>query len=127
MSDAALHTHRPSRHARDDGAASTTRRWAVGVLAVATVVLAAYVAALVVGVWLVAFAWSAMTSQDAVLDVGGLVRDVAPALLVGWCTGLALSAWLTGEEALGPRASGIVAGVLGSSAGAAVLALTGLL
>jgi hypothetical protein len=113
-----------ARHAGTD-AAVTTRRWAVGTLAVASTVLALYVAALVVGVWLIAAAWGVMTSTQAVLDIGGLARDVAPALLVGWCTGLAASAVLARGEALGPRLAGVAAGALGTASGAAVLALTG--
>ena len=61
------------------------------------------------------------------IDVLSVAADVAPALLVGWCTGLATSAALARGEALGARAAGIAAGALGTTAGAAVLALTGLL
>ena len=133
MSDAAFRAPAPvtrpaarpaARHAGSDPA-TTTRRWAVGVLAAATTVLAAYVVALVAGIWLVAVAWSAVTSTEAVLDVGGIIRDMAPALLVGWCLGLAASAVLARGETLPPRLAGVTAGALGTASGAAVLALTG--
>lgn len=116
--------HQPARHARTD-AAVTTRRWAVGVLAVATTVLAAYLMALVAAVWLFTVAWGAVTSQPASVDLLSVARDLAPTLLVGWCTGLAASAVLARGDALGPRLAGVAAGALGTASGAAVLALTG--
>ena len=69
-----------------------------------------------------------LTDNAVSFDVLSVATDVAPVLLVGWCTGLAASAALSARgEALGVRAAGITAGALGAVAGAAVLALTGLL
>jgi hypothetical protein len=127
MSHAALQTDRPAQHARPD-AATTTQRWAIGVLAVSTVLLLADLALLVVGAWLLASGWNVVTTgQPATVDVLAILADVAPSLLVGWCTGLAASAVLTGGEALGTRTAGLAAGAVGTTAGAAVLALTGIL
>ena len=121
---AAAPAHQRARRAGTD-AAVTTRRWAVGVLVVATTALALYLVALLAAVWLFAVAWGAVTSERASVDVLSVARDVAPALLVGWCTGLAASAVLARGEALGPRLAGVAAGALGTASGAAVLALTG--
>ena len=127
MSHAALHTDRPAQHARP-GATTTTQRWAIGVLAVSTVLLLAYLALLVAGAWLFASGWNVVTAgQPATVDVLAILADVAPSLLVGWCTGLAASAVLAGGEALGARTAGLAAGAVGTTAGAAVLALTGIL
>jgi hypothetical protein len=130
MRDTALQTARPAhpaRHSRRDGAA-TTQRWAVGVLAVSTVLLLGYAALLVVAGWLVASGWNVVTTGRSVsVDVLAIGSDLAPALLVGWCTGLAASAVLARGEALGARTAGMVAGTVGTAAGAALLALTGLL
>ena len=127
MSRAALHTDRPAQHARL-GATTTTQRWAIGVLAVSTVLLLAYLALLVAVAWLFASGWGVVTAgQPATVDVLAILADVAPSLLVGWCTGLAASAVLAGGEALGARTAGLVAGAVGTTAGAAVLALTGIL
>ena len=127
MSHAALHTDRPAQHARP-GATTTTQRWAIGVLAVSTVLLLAYLALLVAGAWLLASGWNVITAgQPATVDVLAILADVAPSLLVGWCTGLAASAVLAGGEALGARTAGLAAGAVGTTAGAAVLALTGIL
>ena len=106
----------------------TTRRWAVGVLAVATAGLLAYLAAVLAAVWMFASAWDAVVGHGSgSIDALGLVVDVAPALLVGWCTGLAASAVLSRGEALGPRTAGVAAGLVGTVLGWAVLAMTGLL
>jgi len=127
MSHAALQTDRPAQHARP-GATTTTQRWAVGVLAVSTVLLLAYLALLVAGGWILASGWNVITGgQPATVDVLAILADVAPSLLVGWCTGLAASAVLAGGEALGARTAGLAAGAVGTTAGAAVLALTGIL
>ncbi len=130
MRDTALQTARPAhpaRHSRRDGAA-TTQRWAVGVLAVSTVLLLGYAALLVVAGWLVASGWNVVTTGRSVsVDVLAIGSDLAPALLVGWCTGLAASAVLARGEALGDRTAGVTAGTIGTAAGAALLALTGLL
>jgi hypothetical protein len=120
---AAAPAHRPARHARTDSAL-TTRRWAVGVLAVATTALAGLVALLVATSWFLAEAWTG-SAKNPVADLLAITRDVAPALLVGWCTGLAASAVLSRGEGLGPRLAGVAAGALGTASGAAVLALTG--
>ena len=79
--------------------------------------------------WLFAVGWNAVTAGESVsVDVLAIGADLAPALLVGWCTGLAGAApSLARGEALGARAAGIAAGALGTAAGAALLALTGLL
>ena len=50
-----------------------------------------------------------------------------PALLVGWCTGMATSVVLARGDALGARMAGVTAGGVGVLAGALVLRLTGLL
>ena len=127
MSHAALHTDRPAQHARL-GTTTTTQRWAIGVLAVSTVLLLAYLALLVAGAWLLVSGWNVITAgQPATVDVLAILADVAPSLLVGWCTGLAASAVLAGGEALGARTAGLAAGAVGTTAGAAVLALTGIL
>ena len=106
----------------------TTQRWAVSVLALATVVLLAWAVALVAASWLAVTAVAAVTSAGPVsFDLRSVAAGVAPVLLVGWCTGLACAAVLAGGEALGARAAGIVAGAVGSTAGVAVMALTGLL
>ena len=134
MSDAALeadrpsdHSRRPVRHVRVDSAV-TTQRWAVGVLALSTLALVAYAALLVLANWLFAFGWSTVTTGESVsVDVLAIGADLAPALLVGWCTGLAGAAVLARGETLGARGAGVAAGALGTAAGAALLALTGLL
>ena len=134
MSDAALeadrHSDQPHRHARRIGVdpAATTQRWAVGVLVASTLALLAYAALLVVASWLFTFGWNALRAGEPVsVDVLAIGADLAPALLVGWCTGLAGAAVLARGESLGPRTAGIAAGALGTAAGAALLALTGLL
>ena len=134
MSDAALeadrHSDQPHRHARRMGVdpAATTQRWAVGVLVVSTLALLAYLALLVAASWLFAVGWNALTAGEPVsVDVLAIGSDLAPALLVGWCTGLAASAVLARGEALGARTAGMVAGTLGTAAGAALLAVSGLL
>lgn len=127
MSHAALHSARPAGSALT-ARVVTTQRWAVGVLAVSTLALIAYAALLVVASWLFAFGWNTVTAGESVsVDVLAIGADLAPALLVGWCTGLAASAVLARGEALGARGAGIAAGALGTTAGAALLALTGLL
>ena len=106
----------------------TTQRWTVASLVLATVVLLAYVAVLVTTAWLFVSAWDAVTARETVsMDLLGVAQDLAPVLLVGWCTGFATSAALARGEALGPRTAGLVAGSTGAAAGAVVLALTNLL
>ena len=126
MSHAALHSARPARSALT-ARVVTTRRWAIGVLAISTLLLVAYLVLVVALTWFFASTWNGLAGGSLSIDLFSVAADVAPALLVGWCTGLATSAALTGGESLGPRTAGIVAGVLGSTAGAALLALTGLL
>ncbi len=125
MSHTALHSARPVRSALT-ARVVTTQRWTVGVLALSTVLLGAYLALLVTATWFFASVWGGLTRTTVSFDLLPLVADVAPVLLVGWCTGLAASAALTRGEALGARAAGITAGALGTAAGAAVLALAGL-
>lgn len=106
----------------------TTRRWTVGVLAAATSALAAYLVLVVAAVWVVVSTVDAVAARDTPpLDLVAVLADVAPGLLVGWCTGLAASAALAGGEALGARVAGVAAGAVGMTAGAAVLAVTGIL
>lgn len=127
MSEAALHTDRPTRHVRLD-AAATTQRWAIGVLALSSGLLLAYATLLVAPAWLFAVGWNVVTAGHAAsVDALAVGADLAPALLVGWCTGLAASAALTRGPALGARTAGVAAGAVGTAAGAALLALTGLL
>lgn len=104
------------------------RRWTVGVLVAGTLAAAAYLAAVLAAVWLIASAYGAITAGgSARLDVAAAAADLAPGLLVGWCTGLAAVSVLARGEALGPRAAGVTAGGLGVLAGALVLRLTGVL
>ncbi|KRE60170.1 hypothetical protein [Nostocoides sp. Soil756] len=104
------------------------RRWAVGVLLVGTLALAAYLALVMLAVALVvALFGSVLDLGSGRLDAGGLALDAAPGLLVGWCVGLAAVAALTGRTALGPRATGLLAGLVGTAAGAGVLSLAGVL
>ena len=131
MSESALPA---PRHAADrdlDGDAErvrTTQRWAVGVLTLSTVVLLAYVALSVAATWLAASVVTVVTARPAgPLDLTAVASAMAPGLLVGWCTGLATRAAVSRGEALGPRASGMASGLVGTVAGAAVLALGGLL
>ena len=77
--------------------------------------------------WLFASVWGGLTHDPVSFDLLAVAPDVAPVLLVGWCTGLAASAALARGETLGARTAGITAGALGTVAGAAVLALTGVL
>ena len=116
------------RRRGDTDRVRTTQRWAGYVLALATIVLVAYLAVLVVASWLVVAAFTAVTSGGPMtVDLPAVVAAGAPVLLVGWCSGLACAAALAGGDALGARTAGIVAGLVGSTAGAAVMALTGLL
>ncbi|WP_404385438.1 hypothetical protein LL946_05135 [Knoellia locipacati] len=106
----------------------TARRWAVGVLAVATLLLVAYLALVLVAVWLVGAAIDVLSSQDVgSLDVAGLFVTAVPGLLVGWCVGLGATWVLARGEALGARAAGLTSGAVGVLGGAAVLAATGVL
>ena len=126
MTESVLRSSRPmvdGDHAR----VRTTQRWAVGVLALSTLVLLAYVASLLAAAWLAVSVVAAVTGRPAPpVDLPAVVAAVAPGMLVGWCTGLATSAALARGEALGARASGVASGVVGTLAGAAVLALGGL-
>ena len=126
MSHAALHPARPA-HSRPHRPRRTTQRWTVGVLALATAAAGGYVALLVTATWLFASAWSGLTRDPVAVDVLPVAADVAPVLLVGWCTGLAASAVLARGEALGARTAGVTAGVRAPRPEHAVLALTGLL
>ena len=106
----------------------TARRWAVGVLALATVALGAYLSLAVVAAWLVVSAVQAVADlETAPFDPTSLLVDVAPGLLTGWCVGLVLAGVLGRGPALGARWAGCAAGALGSLAGGAVLAATGVL
>ena len=111
--------------------ASRVRRaqaWAVGVLSVATLALLAYVVALVAVASVVGAALDAVRHRHSLeVDLSLVAADVLPGLLVGWCIGLATTAVLARGEALGPPAAGLASGMVGASAGAAVLTLTGIL
>lgn len=104
------------------------RRWTVGILVVATVVLAGYLVLVLVAVWLVGAAFDAVTSREpGTLDVTGLLVAAVPGLFTGWCVGLVAASVLARGEALGARAAGLCSGVLGTLAGAVVLAITGVI
>lgn len=121
MSHAAVHTdhHVPPR---------TASAWADVVLAIATLVLLVYVACVVAASWLVVSALSVVTPlEPADLDVVAVAADVAPGLLVGWCTGRVVAALLEPGESMPPAVAGLLAGALGVTAGAAVLVYTGIL
>ncbi|PKW26765.1 hypothetical protein [Phycicoccus duodecadis] len=117
------------RHADPDELAHrTARRWAVGVLLAGTLALAAYLSLVMLAVALVvALFGSVLDLGSGRLDAGGLALDAAPGLLVAWCLGLAAVAALAGRTALGPRAVGLAGGLLGTAAGAGMLALAGVL
>lgn len=127
MSHAALHAARPARSALTDRVV-TTRRWTIAVLVLATTLLVAHTATGVAMVQVLGSAPGAAAGPEWFsVDGPAVARGVAPALLVGWCTGLATRAALTPAETLGARTAGVTAGVVGSAAGAMVLGLTGLL
>jgi hypothetical protein len=118
----------PRHAAPDELLHRTARRWAVGVLLVATLALVAYLALVTVAAALAVVLLGAVLDLDATrLDLAGVAVDAAPALLVGWCLGLAAAAGLAGRTSLGPRVTGLLAGGLGAAAGAGVLSLSGLL
>lgn len=117
------------RHAVSDRSAHrTARAWAVGVLLAATLALAAYMTLVMLAVALVVSLFGGLLDLGPTrLDPAGLAADAAPGLLVGWCVGLAAVAALVGRTSLGPRSTGLLAGLLGTAAGAGVLALAGVL
>lgn len=103
----------------------TARRWAVAVLVVATLAMAGHLALVVVATSMAAWVIEVVRPGAASgLDVVGLVLDSLPALLVGWCTGLAVTAATARGEALGARSAGVVGGAVGVGAGVAVLRVT---
>jgi hypothetical protein len=105
----------------------TAQRWAVGVLLGATVALVGYLALLIAFAWLLVSAYGAVGSgHQAALDLSSAAADVLPGLLVAWCSGLAATTMLARGEALGPRAAGILSGLLGVVAGSLVLLATGI-
>lgn len=121
MSHAAVHTEHRARP-------RTASVWATVVLAAATVALLAYVMLLVAASWLVVSAVSVVVPVGpAQLDPVRVAADVAPGLLVGWCTGGATAAALERGESMPPAVGGLAAGTLGVTAGAVVLAFTGIL
>lgn len=63
------------------------------------------------------------TSGEALL---GAAAMLLPGLLVGWCTGFATLALLVRDELFHPRLVGLVAALVGTVLGAAVLAVGGL-
>ncbi len=107
---------------------ATARWWAVGVLSLGTLALAAWLVVLVAAGAMAAFTIGILRPQTPVdLDVAGLVLASLPGLLVGWCVGLATTAVVSRGEALGPRTGGTVGALVGLVAGALVLRLSGLL
>lgn len=106
----------------------TARRWAVGVLGLASAALAGWLALLVVAASMVGWALEVVRpgSVPGGLNPTGLLADALPGLLVGWCSGLAATATLARGDALGPRTHGVLGAGLGVLAGALVLRLTGL-
>lgn len=108
--------------------ARVARRWAVGVLAAGTVVLMAWLVLVLAAVWLVGSAIEQVASRDlGSPDVGGLIVTALPGLAVGWGVGLGAATLLGRGEAMGARAAGVTAGLLGVVVGAALLAATGAL
>lgn len=102
--------------------------WAAGVLGLATLVLLAYLVALVALASVVGFALDAVRGTDTLsVDLSLVAVDVLPGLLVGWCVGLATTTLLARGEAMGPRAAGLLSGTIGAVAGATVLTVTGIL
>ena len=77
MSHATLHSARPARaaHTAHADSVGTTQRWAVAVLVVATA-------------WLLVRGWGDIVAvRSGSLAPVAVLRHLAPALLVGWCTG----------------------------------------
>ncbi|MFW5473617.1 hypothetical protein ACOCJ5_09915 [Knoellia sp. CPCC 206450] len=102
------------------------RRWAVCVLTAATVALAAWLTLGLVAVWLVGSTIEAVSARDiGTLDVAGLLVTTLPGLVGGWAVGLGAAVLLGRGEAMGARAAGVAAGLLGVVVGAALLAATG--
>ena len=108
---------------------ATARRWAVGVLALASVALAGYLALLLLAASVVAWAFDVVRpgGVEGGVDLAGLAADTLPGLFLGWCSGLAATASLARGHALGARVNGVTGAVLGILAGALVLRLTGVL
>jgi hypothetical protein len=101
---------------RDTGV-TTARRWTAGGLGVSTAAL------LVAVVWfLEAFDATAGLGVRGVLSIASMVL---PGVLVGWCTGFATLALLVRDELFHPRLVGLVAALVGSVLGAALLPLAG--
>ncbi len=106
----------------------TALRWAAGVLGCATVALVGYLSVLIAFVWMMGAAVDILRpSERTELDLASFATDVLPGLTLAWCSGLAATAVLSRAEALGPRAAGILSGLLGVGAGALVLNATDLL
>ena len=107
----------------------TARRWATGLLALATVGLVGYLTLLVVAVSMAAWAVEVVKpgTVDGTVDLAGLAADALPGVFVGWCLGLAATAGLANGDTLGPRTAGALGATLGVVVGALVLRFTGLL
>lgn len=104
------------------------RWWVVGTLSLATLALAGWLTLLALMGAMASAAMEVLRAESpAVLDLTSLVTGSLPALLVGWCLGLAATAVLSRGETLGPRLTGITGALVGTVAGALVLRLTGLL
>ena len=104
------------------------RRWSVGVLVAATVLLMAYLVLVLVTVWLVGSAIEQVASRDlGSPDVGALVVSALPGLVGGWGVGLGAATLLGRGEAMNARAAGLTSGLLGVVVGAVLLAATGVL
>lgn len=104
------------------------RRWTVGVLGVGTVALLVHATLLVAMAWLLGSVFEAVTARESVqVDLFAVAADVAPVLLLGWCSGMATSASIARGETLGARTAGVVSGTVGIVAALLVMRLTGLL
>lgn len=104
----------PRHVAAADARVATARRWAVGGLAVATSGLVVVVARLLDEV-----------GSTTIAGVLGVVSMVLPGVLVGWCTAFATLALLVRDDLFHPRLVGLVAALVGTVLGAAVLPLAG--
>lgn len=109
-------------------AVRSTRRWAVGVLVLGTLALAAYLAMVLAVGWVLLSAVDTVTGRETTdIDLARVLTDVTPGVGLGWCVGLGAAALLGRGSALGARVAGLAAGTLGAAAGAAVLAVTGII
>lgn len=92
----------------------TARRWAALGLVATTVGLLAVLTRILEAV-----------GAPSVNGVVSILSLVLPGVLVGWCTGFATLALLVRDDLFHPRLVGLVAALVGTVLGAAVLALGG--